>query len=523
MGGIVKLEATRGPLQGQVFSYTENIPRLYIGRHSQCAIVVSDRRVSRFHCVLEIQPPVVRLQDFGSLNGTYLDGRLIGQRKAGTSAEDGREEVYGTYELHDGSRLGLGADAEFLVHIERKEYCSLCGTLIPEETEKEFSDAEGRPLCENCCREQNEKKRANTRLCSKCHKPFVPLSEDAQQCPDCLSERGRIIEDALAALRLELPKKPTARPEPPGVPAILEGYEQLDSLGKGGQGEVFRVRRCRDGREFALKVMNSKAVRSERGEKLFLREANICKYIHHKNVVESEDVGFVDGIPYILMELCDGGNAYERMQSAGGKLPMELASYIILQTLAGLDYVHNMELDVHIPGVSGGYDMKCKGIVHRDFKPENIFLCGKGEHPLAKIADFGTSKAMDAAGLTDISRPGTDLAGTYGFMSKTLAMDSIYASPPVDVWAAAASYYNMLTGFLTRDFSARKHSLNVIVSEKVKPIRERDECLPSALAEVIDYALIEEPQIGFGTASAFRKALLDVLPASVLDYCEDIL
>jgi len=525
MAGIVRLEATWGELKGQVFTYTENIPRLYIGRNTDCGIVVPEATASRYHCVLEIIPPKVRLQDFGSLNGTYLNGRLIGRRERGQSAEEAQKGEYELVTLKNGAVLGLGKSCEFLVSIQETKLCSCCAAeILIEEDTKQYSDAEGKPLCEKCAREQEEKANAlksGERLCARCKKPFVPLKEDNRECPECLAERGRIIDDALAALRLKLPQvKPNA---PAGVPSILEGYDKIAVLGKGGMGEVARVRRRSDGKEFALKTMQSDIVRSEHSQQLFLREASISKYIRHPNAVQSYDVGVALGMFYILMEICEGGSAQDRMERNGGKLSPGLATYITLQSLSGLDYVHHMDLTVHVGEEDGGYDLECKGIVHRDFKPGNIFLCDKSDHPLAKVADFGLAKAVDTSGMSNLSQTGVSVSGTYGFMSREQAINCKYAKAEVDVWSCVASYYCMLTGEVPKEFSAKKHPLNVVVSDEAVPIRKRDRSIPAALAELIDFALVEQPKMNFTTASAFRAALVDALPNSIRDYCEDIL
>jgi serine/threonine protein kinase len=85
-----------------------------------------------------------------------------------------------------------------------------------------------------------------------------------------------------------------------------------------------------------------------------------------------------------------------------------------------------------------------------------------------------------------------------------------YAKPEVDVWAAAASLYNMLTGTYPRDFSDKDPFVTVLQSDPV-PIRQRDSSIPKPLAELIDLALVDNPEIHFKTAAAFKRALESVL------------
>ncbi len=90
MAGKITFEVIRGALAGQTFEYGEKT-RIFVGRQEDCGIVVPENTVSRYHCVLEITPPDVKLQDFGSLNGTFLNGEKIGQREREQSWEDARE------------------------------------------------------------------------------------------------------------------------------------------------------------------------------------------------------------------------------------------------------------------------------------------------------------------------------------------------------------------------------------------------------------------------------------------------
>ena len=78
MSSKVILTVTRGEAKGKTYTY-DGQERVLIGRQEDCAIVVPEKTVSRYHCLLEILPPRVRLQDFGSLNGTFLNGEKIGQ------------------------------------------------------------------------------------------------------------------------------------------------------------------------------------------------------------------------------------------------------------------------------------------------------------------------------------------------------------------------------------------------------------------------------------------------------------
>ena len=103
------------------------------------------------------------------------------------------------------------------------------------------------------------------------------------------------------------------------------------------------------------------------------------------------------------------------------------------------------------------------------------------------------------------------------------ARDCKYAKPEVDVWAAAASYYNMLTGKFAKDFRPGVNPWQVIIAESAIPIRKRNPNVPERMAAVIDKALVERPKIGYTSAGALRRDLIAALPNDVKDYCRGIL
>ena len=138
------------------------------------------------------------------------------------------------------------------------------------------------------------------------------------------------------------------------------------------------------------------------------------------------------------------------------------------------------------------------------------------------VADFGMAKAFETAGLTDMSAPGA-VKGTVPFMPRQQALDCRFAKPEIDVWAAAASYYHMLTGQFPKNFKPGGNIWQAIVTEAAVPIRKRDAAIPEKLAQVIDRALIERPEIGCKSAAVLRRDLIAALPRETRDYCKDLL
>ena len=513
MNAKVTLQIMTGEKQGESFEYAEKA-RVLIGRRDDCSIILPEKTVSRYHCLLEINPPYVRLQDFGSLNGTFLNDRKIGQRERETDWEQAKDEQHDAYDLHDGDVLGLGSSCRIKCSIEETEEHTVFEEALPEFPEEQPETPVKQPEAE----EKIDVKPDNRQKCAKCDKLFVPSSPTVTLCDDCL--RAKVLDDVLAMLNVNVKKEK----QPAQGPSILPGYEKVSLLGKGGMGEVWKVRETKSGKEFALKTMLPEVASDDQTRKLFLREASISECLRHRNVVKAYKTGCIDGVLYILMDLCEGGSVDSLVKKNGGKLSIELATWITLQTLAGLDYVHNMDINVEIKAgrFRGKKEVDVKGIVHRDFKPGNIFLSGTGDHPVAMIADFGMAKAFDAAGKSQVSKTGA-VMGTPVFMPKQQAKDCKYAKPEVDIWAAAASYYFMLTGKVPKDFRPGVNVWQVLILEDAIPIRRRNPAIPEKLAAVIDRALTENPRLFYSSAAALRRDLIAALPETVKSYCKEVL
>ena len=223
---------------------------------------------------------------------------------------------------------------------------------------------------------------------------------------------------------------------------------------------------------------------------MFLRETENIKILQHPNIVQLLDYGFLENTFFFTMEYFAGGNVWDLMQKSGWRLPVDIAVDITLQVLDGLIYAHEVE----IPYIKLAKERlnKNNGLVHRDLKPNNIFISNINDIIEVKIGDYGLSKAFDLAGLNGQTLTGTKM-GTPAFMPRQQVLDFKHELPEIDVWATAACLYNMLTGYFPRDFAGDPW-LSVLQNNPV-PILQRYDSIPPKLAKVIDLALKEKPQI----------------------------
>ncbi|MGW0785883.1 protein kinase domain-containing protein [Streptomyces sp. NPDC002913] len=418
-----------------------------LGRSPDCSPQLPNddrhRTVSRHHCLIDINPPDIRVRDFGSLNGTFVNGEKIGQRKAGLTPAEAAGDSYPEHDLADGDEIRIG-ETVLRVAITRQVTRSLVA-------------------CAKCGRDIGEQAHGR---------------DGEMLCASCQSEPGAVLK-----LLLELARGGR------GDLTAIRGYTMIRELGRGGMGAVYLARHESTGAEVALKVMLPKTAADATAQARFLREVALTRALKHPHVVALHDAGFADGTFYLTTEFCTGGSLDRLLDKRGGRLPAEEAVPLAVQALRGLEHAHQ------------------QGVVHRDLTPSNILLHPRPDGTMtAKIADFGIGKAFDQAGLSGLTRTGAT-AGKPMFMPRQQVVDFRRAEPAVDVWALAACLYKALTGKAPREFPSSKDPWQVVLQEPAVPIRKREPGVPPALADIIDHALQERPQIGFSDAAELRREL----------------
>jgi serine/threonine-protein kinase len=419
------------------------------------------------------------VRDLGSLGGTFVNGELFDKRPEGMGRDEALKRRFKERNLKDGAELRLckhGA-AVFRVSVRVPTLCADCGVWIPDDLKAGCEQSSGVYRCEGCkARAAADQAPRVSRACPRCGRDVAGEADAARPgeflCAACRDNPAEFVRD---------------------MPAAVQGYTILRELGRGGMGSVWLARHNDSGRQVALKLMLPRVAADERAVQRFLGEMAHTRMLNHPNVVRATDGGYSRGAFFIVLEYCDGGSVADMMKQRGGTLPLDEAVEITLQTLEGLRYAHN----VFGPG---------KGLVHRDLKPANLFLSGGGSGRVARVGDYGLAKAFDDAGLSGNTRTG-EVGGTACFMPRQQVIDFKYAGPEVDVWAAAASLYHVLTGSFPRDFPQDRDPWLVVLETDPVPIRRRRQSVPAKLADLIDRALKDDPELHFKTAAEFRDAL----------------
>ena len=211
---------------------------------------------------------------------------------------------------------------------------------------------------------------------------------------------------------------------PSRMPRVLAGrYALEDELAAGGFARVYRAMDRRLNRPVAVKVLDAGRVASADpgAMKRFVREARSSAGFAHPHAVTVFDAGEADGELFLVMELVDGPSLAELIAERG-PLPEDEAVRIATQVLSALGAAH------------------ASGIVHRDVKPANILLDGRGD---SKLADFGIAKRFDD--LTDSLTATGLVIGTLRYLAPEQARGEP-VSPAADVYAVGVILHEMLTG-----------------------------------------------------------------------------
>lgn len=300
------------------------------------------------------------------------------------------------------------------------------------------------------------------------------------------SERAPDRRGRLGTLR---PKSQPAKL--PALQSIIEGkYRLLAVIGQGGMGTVFEAIHVKTGRKVAIKVLKPEHLEKKEAVVRMRHEARVVSQIGHPNICEILDLGQLPtGVPFLVMERLEGETLAGDIEKRGWIEHGEMVE-ISLQVLAALEAAHR------------------HGVVHRDMKPDNIFLTQRSQGLVSKILDFGISKAM--VGLEDtahsLTRPGM-VMGTPYYMAPEQAMGERTLDGRVDIWGLGVVMYEALSG--RRPFVAKNYNALLVQILTIQPpmVHEVNAKVPFGLAQVVQRMLEKRREARFASAQELRTAL----------------
>jgi serine/threonine-protein kinase len=275
-------------------------------------------------------------------------------------------------------------------------------------------------------------------------------------------------------------------------PLVLGRYLLGAQLGQGGMGRVHRATDTRlRGRRVAVKTLVLPDVDPEMKAQLterFKREPDLLALIKHKHVVDVLDHGCdADGTLYLVTELLEGDNLTEHLRQRGGPFPIAQAVDLVLELCAGIEACH------------------ANGVIHRDLKPDNVFLvkAQTGSGLEVKVIDFGLAKGQHAERIT---RAGI-VPGTLRFFSPEQAAGED-ATERSDQYAIALCLYFCLTGHEPFDqLKGSPMELIGAINQGAFPRPRTHRQLPESLEAIILRAMHRDPAQRFPSVRDLGRAL----------------
>lgn len=274
----------------------------------------------------------------------------------------------------------------------------------------------------------------------------------------------------------------TADRRPPLEPGrvLLGRFEVVSLLGQGGMGSVFLARHVALDMAVAIKVLREplSTESTDHSRRRFANEARTLARIRSEYVCRPLDFGTLEsGEPYLVIEYLDGISLDQyaaRARDGGSSLSVASAVDLGLQCAAGLAEAHRI------------------GLVHRDVKPSNVIVvrgAGKPARPIAKLVDFGLSKAVGLAhSITSSGR----IVGTPEFMSpeqiRGAAIDH-----RTDVWSLGIMLFWMLTGRYPFEGATSAAVLASILDAPARELSSLRPDLPGALCQAVDDCFMKNP------------------------------
>ena len=284
-----------------------------------------------------------------------------------------------------------------------------------------------------------------------------------------------------------------APPESSAELGRLGRYVVLDVLGCGGMGVVFRAMDQQLGRHIALKVMVPRIAATASARERFLRESQSVAAIEHENICSVYDAGDDRGVLYIAMQLLDGETLQQKLDREGRIGELQCAD-IGRQVAEGLAAAHEA------------------GLVHRDVKPDNIWLQGA---PLkVKLIDFGLVRTTSE--IRDITQSG-DLLGTPRYMAPEQARGDI-VDHRCDLFSLGCVLYRSLSGMNPIAGENIAAISIALVEQDIRPLHETTPCMssefPSLVMSLLSKDRVQRPQTSLEVAQRLAAIQSELLGRS---------
>jgi eukaryotic-like serine/threonine-protein kinase len=291
--------------------------------------------------------------------------------------------------------------------------------------------------------------------------------------------------------------------EPGPGTLITKELRLVEPLAEGAMGKIWRAEHLRLGHEVAVKLIQAELAReAPQMIERFAREAKAVAQIDSRHVVKIVDFGLADdGMPYMAMELLEGStltSLLDRVQ----QMSLYDTARLVVQVARVLDAAHRV------------------GIVHRDIKPDNLFIIDDGSGGMfVKVLDFGVAKHTQTN--RKLTMRGA-MVGTPHYMSPEQIKSAADIDARADLWGLAVLAYEALSGVLPFDGPTLPAVFGAVMGAKFKPISEVVAQLPAGIDAWFARSLALNVEQRYQTAREMAEALRALVDAGGIDRDLDI-
>lgn len=268
----------------------------------------------------------------------------------------------------------------------------------------------------------------------------------------------------------------------------LGGYLVVARVADGAMGRVYEGRHPETKSRVAIKVLHQHVLKDQVAVERFKREYESASELVHPNVIKVLEFGSTDqGSNFMTMEYLVG-EELGKLLAREGSLSRERMIRVVAQTALALRYAHSF------------------GFIHRDLKPDNIFLCRSADGDVVRVLDFGSVKLQVETG-AKLTALGTTLGSPY-YMSPEQARGAADVDQRTDVFALSAIIYEMITGNVAFGAPNVAQILVKIMNETPPPASTIKADSPQSVDDVIEKGLRKEKERRYESTVQLVEALI---------------
>ena len=269
------------------------------------------------------------------------------------------------------------------------------------------------------------------------------------------------------------------------IGSLVDGRYRIEArIGHGGMAEVYEATDIINKRHVAIKMIREDVMRNPINLRRFQNEATIASSLNHPNIVKVYNHGTIEGRPYIANEYVRG-QTMKDMLDFRTSIPIAEAVSYMLQLTSALFYAHQ------------------HNIIHRDIKPQNIYVMPDGT---IKLGDFGIAQAD---GVDDDLTMTSEIVGSVHYLAPEISQGKP-ASIQSDIYSAGVTFYELLTGHVPFDKDTPVNVAVAHVKEKFPPVKKYIPNCPKEIERIIANATKKRLSERYKSADEFYEDLLEI-------------